>query len=164
MRDFSPERVCFDIDDKKDAAVHSINASLDGVFVGCAKVVAVSPSAKIASVDVEANYRGNKIGSLIIKTAVDRLKTISGVLSISTFAQNERTVKSFCGLFRPEQLSYWLDYDSPFGAVIGDVGADPDSVIDYLVKKRLREFGQSDDPTDQSAMLREGVGIRAHLL
>jgi len=65
--------------DGRDGAAHHILARLDGVPVGCARILTDGETGRIGRVCVLVPHRGRGIGEALVRACLDHLRTLPGV-------------------------------------------------------------------------------------
>lgn len=75
-----------ELDGRDSEALHLL-ARLDGVAVGCARLLIEGETGKIGRVCVLSDYRGHGVGAALIRAALDMLRSQPGVTRAKLGAQ-----------------------------------------------------------------------------
>jgi len=99
--------------DGRDGAAHHILATLDGVPVGCARILVAGATGRIGRVCVLRAHRGRGIGTALVGACLDHLRGLPGLARAELGAQ-----VTALGLYR--RLGF-----APFGPQFADAGGLP---------------------------------------
>lgn len=104
--------------DGRDGGAHHILARLDGVPVGCARILADGETGRIGRVCVLRPHRGRGIGAALVRACLDHLRTLPGLRRAELGAQ-----VTALGLY--ERLGF-----TPFGPEYRDAGGLPHQAME----------------------------------